>query len=80
MEQLYVKIIPTCWRRKFLYRCYNCDNLTCGEDLTSVDGAQLKEVIFSVSVVVSSYMEIYIFISKAKARTAVTFTVYLIVV
>ena len=36
----------------FLYR-YESHNLTCGEDLTFVERAELKEVIFSISVVVS---------------------------
>ena len=56
MEQLYVKIIPICWmilRKMFPYHCCESDNLTCGEDLTFVERAELKEVIFSISVVVS---------------------------
>jgi len=55
VEQSYVKIIPTCWmilRKMFLYR-FESDNLTCGKDLTFVEHAELKEVIFSISVVVS---------------------------
>ena len=56
VELLYVKIIPTCWmnlRKLFLYRCYESNNLTCGEDLTFMEQPELKEVIFSISVVVS---------------------------
>ena len=48
-------IIPTCWtvlRKMFLYH-YESDNLTRGEDLAFVDHAELKEVISSISVVVS---------------------------
>jgi hypothetical protein len=56
-------------RKMFLYHCYESDNLTYGEDLTFVEHAELKEAIFSISVVVSSYMEIYIFLSKTKAWT-----------
>jgi hypothetical protein len=55
VQELYVKILPTCWiilRNMFLYR-FESDNLTCGEDLTFVERAELKEVIFSISIVVS---------------------------
>ena len=58
MEQLYVKIIPTCWmilKKMFLYHCCESDDLTCGEDLSFVERAELKGVIFSNSVVVSHF-------------------------
>jgi len=41
-------------RKMFLYR-YESDNLTCGEDLTFVEHAELEEAIFSTSVVSHAY-------------------------
>jgi hypothetical protein len=81
VEQLYVTVIPACWmnmRKMFLYHHYESDNLTCGEDLNFVEHAELKEVIFSIPVVVSFCMEIYILLLKTKAWTTVILTMSLV--
>jgi hypothetical protein len=65
-------------RKMFLCHFYEVDNLTCGKDLMFMEHAQLKDIIFSISIVVSSYMEIYLFVWKAKAWTTVTLIMYLI--
>jgi hypothetical protein len=51
-------------RKMFLYHCYESNNLACGENPTFEEHIELKEANFIISVVVSSYMEIHIFLSK----------------
>lgn len=64
------------FRKMFVCHCYELDNLTWGKNLVFMEHAEFKDVIVGISLVVSSYMEIYLFIANAKACTSVILSLH----